>query len=380
MHMGRYWAAASAAAVLTGGLALAAPAAQAATFTDTAVQASAPVSCGGITVAGNDSGTLIYAATGTSVLTGSTLTRTGTGTGLVSANLNVGLTTFTLAQSGGGSATFTLSLEFFNTFCGRGVTVTVPVTDTAGVLTSGTLRVPYTATAIITLAHPVNHNTDGSIGFSATSTAVPPVTVTPGNLPSGLSAANPLEPGTAVPGTYGHVTEVAVDGSGALAFGEFTLKVIGQRWRRSATSATRSMCMETASIRTSRIMRITASSRAGPPLITGRPCSSGRRSARPGGTRRCCRTCRRPAGASPTRAAAAEFPRPTRTVWCRAPATPARSSNSPAAPGSPLVNVATHLTVWPDGTGAQLIGGPSTFTNPHVSNIYTWTPYNKLPA
>ena len=380
MHMGRYWAAASAAAVLTGGLALAAPAAQAATFTDTAVQASAPVSCGGITVAGNDSGTLIYAATGTSVLTGSTLTRTGTGTGLVSANLNVGLTTFTLAQSGGGSATFTLSLEFFNTFCGRGVTVTVPVTDTAGVLTSGTLRVPYTATAIITLAHPVNHNTDGSIGFSATSTAVPPVTVTPGNLPSGLSAANPLEPGTAVPGTYGHVTEVAVDGSGALAFGEFTLKVIGHKVATVSNLGNEVNAYGNGfntyqqDYAYNGVIAGWTATNNGPTLFIRASFgtawryeavlpdlqASGWCVSDPGG-----------GGGVPASDPDGLVPRTCNTG-------PFQQFTGGA--GSPLVNVATHLTVWPDGTGAQLIGGPSTFTNPHVSNIYTWTPYNKLPA
>jgi hypothetical protein len=202
-------------------------------FTDTAVQAVvsatapvSPVSCGSIAVTNNNSANVHYTATG-GTLTASTWT-VSLGSA-ISFALN-GPDTVLTATGAGTGGTAVLSLVFHSNFCGRdAVLPAVTLTEGAGgVLLSGNLTTLDVGDSL-TLNHPLNDNGTGDVGFSAVSAAGKPWVVVPGNLPAGLTPANPLVPGTAAPGTYHFATEVATDGSGALAFDEFTLKVLGHQ-------------------------------------------------------------------------------------------------------------------------------------------------------
>jgi hypothetical protein len=72
-------------------------------------------------------------------------------------------------------------------------------------------------------------NSNGTVTFSATSSASNSITYAESGLPTGLSSANPLtySGGTAVPGTYGNVKATATDSDGAVLNGTFTLTVDG---------------------------------------------------------------------------------------------------------------------------------------------------------
>jgi hypothetical protein len=72
-------------------------------------------------------------------------------------------------------------------------------------------------------------NSNGTVTFSATSSASNTITYAESNLPTGLSSANPLtySGGTAVPGTYTSVKAMATDSDGAALNGTFTLTVDG---------------------------------------------------------------------------------------------------------------------------------------------------------
>jgi hypothetical protein len=72
-------------------------------------------------------------------------------------------------------------------------------------------------------------NTDGTVTFSATSKDGNSITYTESGLPTGLTSSNPLTyaGGTAVPGTYDDVKATATDNDGAVLNGTFTLTVDG---------------------------------------------------------------------------------------------------------------------------------------------------------
>ena len=73
----------------------------------------------------------------------------------------------------------------------------------------------------------VNQNGPGSVLFSATDNLNATVAIGETNLPAGLVSADPLEPGTAVPGTYNDLAVQATDTNGAEGTGAFLLKVNG---------------------------------------------------------------------------------------------------------------------------------------------------------
>jgi hypothetical protein len=79
-------------------------------------------------------------------------------------------------------------------------------------------------------------NSNGTVTFSATSSASNSITYAESDLPTGLSSANPLtySGGTAVPGTYSNVKATATDSDGAVLNGTFTLTVDGN----AATTST----------------------------------------------------------------------------------------------------------------------------------------------
>lgn len=103
--------------------------------------------------------------------------------------------------------------------------VTVPVTvgfDSVKYNTAGGVL-----TDEIKTVTDVNENGPGSILFSATDNLNAAVAIGENNLPAGLVSADPLEPGTAVPGTYNDLAVQATDTNGATATGAFLLKVNG---------------------------------------------------------------------------------------------------------------------------------------------------------
>jgi hypothetical protein len=73
------------------------------------------------------------------------------------------------------------------------------------------------------------NNSNGTVTFSATSSASNTITYAESNLPTGLSSANPLTyaGGTAAPGTYTGVKATATDSDGAVLNGTFSLTVDG---------------------------------------------------------------------------------------------------------------------------------------------------------
>ena len=229
-HKIRLGLASLATAVLAAGsgLALAGPA-SAATYTDTAVQAVvsgtapvSPVSCGGIKVSGNNSSSVTYAETGAADrCSGAPL--------LLDRHASHDRGERWICCSDRRQFRYGhLSLDYNDSFCGRSTVVKVVVPDVAGTITTAGFLRP-TPWHSIALNHPVNNNVDGTVGVSGTS-ALLAVAVDVENLPTGLTGGTEatISPGTAIPGTYHFVTEVATDGSGAMAMGEFTLKVIGK--------------------------------------------------------------------------------------------------------------------------------------------------------
>jgi len=72
-------------------------------------------------------------------------------------------------------------------------------------------------------------NSNGTVTFSATSSASNAITYAESSLPTGLSSGNPLtySGGTAVPGTYTNVKATATDSDGAALNGTFSLTVDG---------------------------------------------------------------------------------------------------------------------------------------------------------
>ena len=374
-------AALTAGATLAAGLAAAAaPAAGAATFTDTAVRSvPPPVACGSVGVSGNGSATLTYTANQGSLIA-STFTLAGSG-------LAVTVTAGSVVVTGtaGHAGTAVISLVFASAACGRTAAVppvTVTETSSAGDLTSGALPAGDVSDTI-TLAHPVNDNATGQVGFSGSSVpAVLPVTVSIGNLPAGLAggAESSLAPGTARPGTYRFVTMAATDGSGALAFGEFTLQVLGhvaagsgglgdevngfgngfdvfrQDYRAGAIVAGWTATRGDPATNFVRISRGTGvwqfeATRAGG-AATGLCVSD------PGGG------WADPAG-------------PDGLLITPCNDGPWQMFRLLSGEPSVLQDVATGLAVWPDGTGAQLRGSAAAV--PGVSNHYTWTDAAHLP-
>jgi hypothetical protein len=372
----------AAGAILTIGLVTAsATMAHATTWTDTAVQAvPPPVNCGHISVSGNGSATLTYTAAGGS-LVGSTDTITGSG-------LTVTITAASVVINGtaGHAGSVALSLVFASASCGRTAVlpvVTVTETSLAGDLQSGSLPSGDVSDAI-TLNHPVNDNGTGQVDFSGTSSpAILPVAVSAGNLPAGLTGGTEtaLLPGTAAPGTYHFVTEVATDGSGALAFDEFTLKVIAH-----VSSGSGSLGDEVNQFGNGldvfRQQYHAGAIVAGWTATKGDPATNFIRIAhgsawqfeatKAGGAASglCVSD---PGGGWPDPAG----PDGLLITPCNNGPFQQFTIGAAQPGGSELVNVATGKIVNPNGTGAQLTGG--TAPTPWGGSGYTWTDHAHLP-
>jgi hypothetical protein len=377
----RWFAAGLTAVALTasaGVLAGPASAVPATVFADTAVQAVAsltsPANCGGIEVVGNDTSTLHYDVTGPpggSLLGSSLATLTGN-------PLSALVTAASVEVGGTLPGTSALTLTFHSAFCGRSVTVgPITVTDLAGIVTTAALPITTTLTDSIVLNHPVNDNADGTTGVSATSPLLV-ATVAVGNLPAGLSGGTEatITPGSAPPGTYNYVTEVATDGSGALAFSEFTLKVIGHAVVTSGAYGDNVNgfgngwdSYQQHDYAGAVIVGWTATQDdpathflelgSGPYRFEYAPAGSG--------SGLC---------VSDPDGGWASDPLPNGLIL-----TPCNTGNfqlfTHNADGT-YTDVATGLTVWPDGTGAQLRGQAT--TTPGVDPHYTWTPFASLPV
>jgi hypothetical protein len=104
--------------------------------------------------------------------------------------------------------------------------VTVPVVVAVNSVSYDTSSAGVLTDEIKTVTD-VNQNGPGSVLFSATDNLNAAVAIGETNLPAGLVSGDPLEPGTAVPGTYNDLAVQATDINGATATGAFLLKVNG---------------------------------------------------------------------------------------------------------------------------------------------------------
>jgi hypothetical protein len=110
------------------------------------------------------------------------------------------------------------------------ISVVVPATDAIQLSATGS----YTTDTVTELTD--TNNSDGTVTFSAT-TRANSLTYAESNLPTGLSSSNPLTyaGGTAVPGTYSDVKATATDSDGAVLNGTFTLTVDGNQVTTTTT-------------------------------------------------------------------------------------------------------------------------------------------------
>jgi hypothetical protein len=100
---------------------------------------------------------------------------------------------------------------------------------TVQIFADNNLQLTSAATAVKVTNLTDTNNSNGTVTFSATSSASNSITYGESGLPTGLSSANPLtySGGTAVPGTYSNVKATATDADGAALNGTFTLTVDG---------------------------------------------------------------------------------------------------------------------------------------------------------
>jgi hypothetical protein len=222
--------------LLGGALAVGATAlpASAQTFQDTALQAfnlTQPTTTTGAVVNGVASGTgmgstLTFTAPSGEAFASAVFTK-----GTTDAALTVNATNTALVLTSGGTATGSGKLTFTIKSATSGVTCsaneTVMVSESGG--TMGESAAPTSTTSEKVTVSVFNNNTTGAVEFSgAVTPAGCSVTFSQSNLPSGLTSANPLVPGSAVPATYGGVRYTATDPLGStFTGGTFDLKVIG---------------------------------------------------------------------------------------------------------------------------------------------------------
>ena len=362
---------------LAAGLALAAaaafaaaPGAQAATvWTDTSLQATAVTST--CTNPGAVVGVAVAKTLTFTAVAGTSFSDAALGTGTLTFDATLTTNTASSIVVTGATGSGAAVLKFKITHGGCVGVETVLVTEATGNLTGAA-----PALNVITAITRFNNNTTGAVDFSAT----PPSTFTEGNLPAGLVSGSPsLVPGSAVPGTYGGVTVTAKDAAGAVATGEFSLKVNGHKVATPGNLGNEVNAYGNGfntyqqNLSYNAIVAGWTATRGWPTLYIRAPFGSAWRYEAVNSSLSASGWCiSDPGGGGGVPAS-----NPDGLVLRICNTGPWQQFTGGA--GSPLVNVATHLTVWPDGTGAQLKGEPSSFVNPAVSNIYSWKDYAHLP-
>jgi hypothetical protein len=225
----------AAALAVLAGVSWGAAAANAATFADTSVQAHAFHSDAIASVSGvlDSSPVLSPSPQNLPITVSSHITFSETG----------GTGPFSWSVVSGANAVPNVALAFSGSVLGAVVSgpvtlsapvnVTVKVSDADGAAAVGVLTfAPSTSghvnlsliTDTVSLNFPFNNNSTGAVEYS---TVPAGATVSESNLPPGLVSGNPLVPGSAVPGPYGHVTVIAKDGAGATAVQEDGILVKG---------------------------------------------------------------------------------------------------------------------------------------------------------
>ena len=277
-----------------------------------------------------------------------------------------------------------------------GLAVTTPpeivadATDSAGsaeaieftvTITANSIQMTTSGTfATVTVTGLADANTAGTVTFTATSNETPPNTIAIGesNLPAGLTSGNPLTfvGGTAAPGTYGGVRVTATDSDGAVQNGAFTLTVSAnvisnfgdmvnrfgngfdtfqQRDRAGAIVAGWTATQRDPATHFIR----NAGTHTGAFQFEYAPNG--------GGSGLCISD---PGGGWPSD--------PLRDGLILTPCNIGPWQQFVPQSDGTLVNVATGLTIDPNGTGSQLRGGSGPV--PWGGSVYTWTGFSSLPV
>lgn len=143
---------------------------------------------------------------------------------LTTSNVHQLVLTTSNFSTGKGTLTFTIASTTSNVTAAE----TVSVTETTGVLAqSSATSVPGEKVAVSVF----NNNATGAVRFTGTVTQTPTasygVRISQSNLPTGLVSGNPLVPGSAVPRIYTGVVYTATDPLGSTFSGTFSLHVFG---------------------------------------------------------------------------------------------------------------------------------------------------------
>ena len=219
----RRMAATAAGIALAGGTALAvtAPAAGAATYTNTSLQSS------GFTSTHIDVAQTTGTATVLATATGDTYTGPATVDGCAIAVTAAGALSATAPGAPTANAATAFDVSLADTTGDVEIVHLTFAPTSATVCGPGTFIV--TGFDVIALNAPVNDNTTGNVNFSTTPGSTNTVAV--GNRPAGVAAASgnvlAVSGDTAIPGTYNGITAQAKDAAGAVANGKLRLKVNG---------------------------------------------------------------------------------------------------------------------------------------------------------
>jgi hypothetical protein len=243
MKIRRFIALAAVPAALGGTLLAAAGTAQAATgYTDTSVQASnfvwqheitgtATASGSGIVDVSGLAGSgpaanhpVTYAVKSGGDVDGVTLSVTNSN--ITSPTLGVISADGTLNPGAGTSVHTTVTLTATDAD-GDVAVVTVPVTVSSALVSFDTGNKDLLTTDEVYSITAGNTNPNGSVTFAAKDTDDAAIGIGESNLPAGLTSANPLLPGTAIPQKYNDLQVTATDADGASATGSFLLTVNG---------------------------------------------------------------------------------------------------------------------------------------------------------
>jgi hypothetical protein len=140
---------------------------------------------------------------------------------------NVYRLVLTAGGFGSGGATFTFTIKSANSAITCAVKETVRVSESGGVL--GESATPTSVPSERVTVGVFNNNGTGAVEFTGfvTPSGSCAVTFSQTNLPGGLVSGNPLVPGNAYPRTYTGVVYTATDPLGSTFSGTFDLRVFG---------------------------------------------------------------------------------------------------------------------------------------------------------
>ena len=356
--------------------------ASAATWHDTALQASNVSTVGSTTgavvngvVSGTGKGsTLSFTAPKGEVFASPSFTVGTTDAVLTHTATSLVLTSGSTA-TGSGTLTFTVGSTTSGVTCTAAETV--KVSESSGTL--GQSATPTSVPGENVAVSVFNNNATGAVAFTGTVTVQScTVTISQSNLPAGLVSGNPLVPGSAVPRIYTGVVYTATDPLGSTFSGTFSLHVFGHvvvppgNYGDEVNPFGNGFDVYQQHMYAGAIIAGWTATKADPAThfirLPGTVAGAYKFEYAPNGvgTGLCVAD---PGGGW------ASDPLPDGLILTV-------SNNGPwqqfiPQPNGTLKNVATGLIINPNGTGAQLRGG--TAASPWGGSVYTWTDYAHLP-